>query len=251
MTNYRWQRNRMVMDFRGQRHGPMLPALDGSVNAGGIGYPSVASYKIPTVMHVNKSIGILIAGAWFFASACAQSLSVQESSPSPKGLPLRKTEPDRRPRFTFDPASPFHLEFGRGSGQYGLDTIVFDQTGHVVVHRAQADGYWEKAELELPKNRLQRLVKAIVDLRLGEMAASYSANVDDGAQWVFWLQQGDHEKSVYFDNHFPAAIQTFATQLDAELQQAGLRTAKWQRTYRQGPEHSHDKAIWKSIEKNN
>jgi hypothetical protein len=209
-------------------------------------------------MHPRRFIGISTAAVLLFISGCAQQLPARATGPSLKSLPLARTELDRRPAFTFIPSRPFHVEFGRGSGQSGLDTIVLDETGHTVLHRSQSEfyddprigrvksPYWEKAELKLPEESVQRIARSIADLRLPEMERAYHADWYDGSQWVFWLQQGGREKSVYFDNHLPIAIQSFAALLDTELQRAGLPEVRWRRISR-GPERSHDTAIWNSI----
>ena len=43
-----------------------------------------------------------------------------------------RVETDDRPTFTIDRTQPFQLEFGRGSGRAGLDTVKIDQTGRVL-----------------------------------------------------------------------------------------------------------------------
>src|SRR5262245_45181811 len=47
-------------------------------------------------------------------------------------------ESDDRPAFTNDRIQPFWLEFGRGSWWHGLDTVKFDQTGRVILHRLKS-----------------------------------------------------------------------------------------------------------------
>ena len=62
-----------------------------------------------------------------------------------------QVEKDTRPAFQIDSVQPFRLEFGRGSGWNGLDTIQIDQTGGVVLHRLKSDGTgsWETTSLRL------------------------------------------------------------------------------------------------------
>jgi len=211
-----------------------------------------------TAMHTRRFISISIVAALFLVGGCAHRSLAPVTLSSNPSFPLARAKPDRRPAFTFLTSRPFHLEFGRGSGQGGLETVVLDQTGRTVLHRSQSEfrddlrvgrirsPYWERTELKLPSESVQRIAQAILDLRLMQMARSYHADWYDGTQWVFWLQQKGQEKSVYFDNHFPTAIQSFAAILDAELQRAGLPAVRWQRISR-GPERSHDTAIWHSI----
>jgi hypothetical protein len=66
-----------------------------------------------------------------------------------------RVERDDRPAFTIDRTQPFWLEFGRGSGWHGLDTIKIDQTGRVVLHRKKITrqekvNVWEVATVQLP-----------------------------------------------------------------------------------------------------
>jgi hypothetical protein len=148
----------------------------------------------------------------------------------------------------FDPAQAFHLEFGRGSGMDGLDTVVADQSGRAVLHRRNEDSRkWETAELTLAPKSIQRIAKAVVDLDLIAMNCTYHANVNDGTQWVFWLQQGGKAKSIYFDNRFLASIKKFAAILDEELDRAGKGKATWKEVPK-SMAREYEKALWKSIE---
>lgn len=210
-------------------------------------------------MHTRRFVSILVATAMFPICGCVRRLPASDASQSASSFPLAKTQPDHRPTFSFMPSSPFHLEFGRGSGREGLDTFATDETGRAVLHRCQFEyryhlrhgrvlsPFWERAELKLSDNSIQRLTKAVQDLPLSEMARAYHADVSDGIQWIFWLQQRGREKSVYFDNHFPKVIQAFAALLDAELQRAGIATVKWRRVSKE-KERDHETAIWNSIE---
>lgn len=141
-----------------------------------------------------------------------------------RNFPLHKTEPDPDPNMAFDPTRPYRIEFGRGSGYDGLDTIAIDENGQVVLYRMREewDGglirpRWETASSSLDPQARQRIAELIRDLKLLEMGNAYHADVADGSQWVFWLVQGDEEKTIYFDNHFPEPIQDFAVALDREL----------------------------------
>ena len=212
-----------------------------------------------SIMHALRFITVLLALVTLVFCGCVRRLPTPRTSELQRSFPLTKTQPDQREAFSFSPSSPFHLEFGRGSGWHGLDTVIMDETGRTVLHRAQYEiryplrygkviaQFWERTEIKLSDESIQRLAKAILELALPQMAHAYHADVQDGTQWVFWLQQAGHEKSIYFDNHFPTAIQTFADLLDAELLRAGLADAKWRRIPR-AQERNHDAAIWKSIE---
>ncbi len=72
-----------------------------------------------------------------------------------------RIEKDKRPSFQIDLSQPFRIEFGRGSGWDGLDTVKIDQTGRVVVHRQrweQRGGIsyplWDTATLQLSPDAL-------------------------------------------------------------------------------------------------
>jgi hypothetical protein len=156
-----------------------------------------------------------------------------------------RVERDDRPAFTIDRTQPFWLEFGRGSGWHGLDTIKLDQTGRVVLHRITSRMSWEVATLQLSPEALAEALNAVESNGLMRLHKAYYADIHDGTQWVLWIKQGEREKSVYFNNSFPAAITRFAEQLDAILARGGLDKAGWQpvpdREARQ-----HEKELWHS-----
>jgi len=152
----------------------------------------------------------------------------------------------------FDASKPYRLEFGRGSGRYGLDTIVLDEEGRITQHRQKEvpteDGiycYWQTRSFSIPSDTVKQVAALIEDLRIIEMKRAYHADVVDGMQWIFWLVQGGQEKSVYFNNHFPKAIQDFAVALDAQLRNAGIAKIKWTRVP-DDESRQHEKAIWNS-----
>jgi hypothetical protein len=164
-----------------------------------------------------------------------------------------RVEKDDRPAFSIDRTQPFWLEFGRGSGWQGLDTVKIDQTGKAVLHRMKSDRQqdvtvlsWEVATLQLSPEAVAEVLKAVESNGLMGLHKAYHADVHDGTQWVFWAKQGEREKSVYFDNSFPRAINAFAEQLDAILVRAGLDKATWQPV----PEREsrrHERELWDSI----
>jgi len=146
---------------------------------------------------------------------------------------LARTEPDENSAMRFDVSKPYRLEFGRGSGRRGYDTIALDGTGRVALcrqNRNYSDNrphYWETAELSVDAPAYRRIAETIQDLRLVAMKRAYHANVHDGTQWEFSLTQGEQEKKIYFNNHFPEVIQDFAVSIDKELERAGLAKVKW------------------------
>jgi hypothetical protein len=158
--------------------------------------------------------------------------------------------------FTIDRTQPFWLEFGRGSGWHGLNTVKLDQTGRVLLHRMKYTREenvivqsWEVATLQLPQEQLAEVVKAVESNNLmGLHKAYHDKNIADGTQWVLWIKQGDQEKSVYFNNTFPKEITAFAKQLDAILARAGLDKAAWQPVPKQ-QSRQHERELWDSIER--
>lgn len=162
---------------------------------------------------------------------------------------------DDSPTFTIDHTQPFWLEFGRGSGWHGLDTIKTDQTGRAVLHRMKSerkeDGTflsWEVATLQFSPEALAEVMKAVESNGLMGLHKEYHENIHDGTQWVLWIKQGEQEKAVYFNNNFPRRIKAFAEQFDAILARAGLAEVAWQpvpeRVSRQ-----HERELWDSIKR--
>lgn len=166
-----------------------------------------------------------------------------------------RVETDDRPAFTIDRAQPFWLEFGRGSGWHGLDTIKIDQTGRVVLHRmkftqrANVNNLsWEVATLQVPADVVAEVLRAVESNGLMGLHKAYHENIADGTQWVLGIKQGEREKSVYFDNRFPRAITAFAEQLDAILTRAGLDRVERQ-PVPERDSRKHEKELWDSIKR--
>jgi hypothetical protein len=159
-----------------------------------------------------------------------------------------RVERDDRPAFTIDRTQPFWLEFGRGSGWHGLDTIKLDKTGGVVLHRMKSTMSWEVAALQLPPEAIAEVLKAVESNGLMRLHKAYHADIHDGTQWVLKIKQGEREKSVYFNNSFPAAITRFAEQLDAILARGGLDRVAW-RPVPGREARQHEKGLWDSTER--
>lgn len=79
------------------------------------------------------------------------------------------------------------------------------------------------------------------------LARSYTAvNVRDGTQWVLVIRQGDREKAVYFDNHFPEPVRRFGRRLDEVIGETVGPGPRWRRV----PPWSagdHDRELWDAI----
>jgi hypothetical protein len=166
-----------------------------------------------------------------------------------------RIEKDDRPAFTIDRTQPFLLEFGRGSGLHGLNTIKLDQTGLVILHQIKIEHdqnvsviSWEVATLQLQPEAVGEVLKLIESNRLMRLHKAYHEDIADGTQWVLWIKQGEREKSVYFNNSFPSAITRFAEQLDAILVRAGLNKASWQ-PVPERESRQHEKELWDSIKR--
>ncbi len=167
-----------------------------------------------------------------------------------------RIEKDDRTAFTIDHAQPFWLEFGRGSGWDGLDTIKLDHTGRVVLHRMKSTRQesvivlsWETAGLQVSPEVVTEVLKAVESNGLmGLHKAYHNDNIADGTQWVLWLKQREREKSVYFDNRFPRAVTAFAEQLDGILARAGLDRAEWH-PVREKESRQHERDLWDSIKR--
>jgi hypothetical protein len=166
-----------------------------------------------------------------------------------------RAEKDDRPASTNNLTHSFQLEFGRGSGWHGLNTIKLDQTGRVILHRLKSEYQqqgivrtWEVATIQIRQESVAEVLKAIDSNGLMTLNKSYTTNIFDGAQWVLWIKRAGAEKSVYFDNNFPKPITQFAKELDAILAKAGLEKAVWQPV----PQHEirqHEKELWNSIKR--
>lgn len=159
------------------------------------------------------------------------------------------------PAFTIDHSQPFWLEFGRGSGWHGLNTVKIDQTGRAVLHRMKSECKedvtvlsWEVATLQLSPEALDEVLKAVESNDLMGLRKEYHEDIHDGTQWVLWIKQEEREKSVYFNNNFPRRIKAFAEQLDASLAQAGLDKVAWQ-PMPERESRQHERELWDSIKR--
>ena len=165
-----------------------------------------------------------------------------------QALPLSRTIPSKTPAFTVDPTKDFHFELGRGSGWMGLDTIAFGRDGVVTLYKQQRpEARWQSATLRLDAPAVGRLFETVRAEGIMKMAAAYHADAHDGTQWVLWIKQADHTKSICFNNHFPQAVRRLAAVMDAELIAAGLATVRWKKV---PPKEFrlHEKPLWNSLQ---
>jgi hypothetical protein len=151
-----------------------------------------------------------------------------------------------------EPDSPWKIEFGRGSGWRGLNTVCLTHDGVAVLHRmnhasrSTRDPYWETTSLTLPPEAVAEVVASVEKNRLLGLQHTYRSGAHDGTQWVFRFTQGGYEKAVYFDNEFPRAIERFSADLHRVLAEHGLRSREWSRVP-DGSWRRHERALWDSI----
>lgn len=171
------------------------------------------------------------------------------------GFLNEKVVPDDGQKWEFQPAQEYKVEFGRGSGWVGLATIKLESSGKVVIcepryllERVQAkkfDMVLAEGTCNLTPEDVLKVANLIKDLKLNGLAKAYHGGVYDGTQWVFFLQQGGQQKSVYFDNKFPKVIERFAKALDGILEPYKNK-AVWQQVAK-GHERDNGKSLWESI----
>jgi hypothetical protein len=146
-----------------------------------------------------------------------------------------------------DPDQPFKIEVGRGSGLYGLSTVMITADGNMTVYRGGKGKDWETTTVQLPKESVAAVLAAVDNTGVLGLKHRYvRADIADGDQWVFWVQQGDNEKSVYCSNDFPKPVVRFAAMLDAILAENRIDNAQWRRVP-VSEVRDHEKALWHSI----
>lgn len=146
-----------------------------------------------------------------------------------------------------DPARPWHVELGRGSGMHGLNTIALDHTGALVAVRYKlgaGDVEWEAASARLSDNEVRQVLEAVGADGLLRLRPEYINNrICDGTQWVLWVRQDDWERAVYCSNEFPPGLTRFANRLTDLVARLDLRWADVPPKTRP----RHDAALWESI----
>jgi hypothetical protein len=200
--------------------------------------------------------GTLAVGAWLAPKFVSLPVTVSEGYEPfgpPMSHPVTKVVKDDRTPLRIDLGWPWRIEFGRGSGWHGLDTIKLDHDGRAVFHWLQRERKggatflsWETSTTRLPRDVVAKVLEAVEVNRLLELDKSYYANVHDGTQWVLWVRQGEREKVVYFDNHFPDSIVRFAEQLDAIVSGSVGPSLRW-RAVPYAQARDHEQELWDSI----
>jgi hypothetical protein len=153
-----------------------------------------------------------------------------------------------------DPARPFRIELGRGSERQGMFTVRVEHDGAVTLHglrhrmrKTDPEPHWVTAALQLSPEGIAEVLATVEDTRILGLAREHrDPEALDGREWVLWVRQGEWERTVYCDKHYPRAILRFAERLDDILEAHGLLTAEWRRVPN-GREREHERELWESI----
>lgn len=184
--------------------------------------------------------------ACFALSGCHSTEPAYDVAGIPPRFPLSKVARSDRPVFEIDATKDYLIEFGRGSGLDGLDTVAVSSDGTAALHRLTKTRRWATAALTLSHGALGRILKSLKSQRIMFMADAYHADIEDGNQWVLTVTQGNRRKAIYFNNHFPKSILRLAAAIDAELQEAGETALHWKLVPR-AHWGDHDTRLWNSI----
>jgi hypothetical protein len=150
--------------------------------------------------------------------------------------------------FTFDPARPFRVDFGRGSWWMGFDTVSIAEDGSALLYRRFGPNFnrWERATIKLTPAQLRTVNEGIVRNGLLGLQEEYKdPAIVDGTQWVLWLRQDGREKLVHCDNRFPPELVAFADALE-ELMAKAAEKASWEDI---GGDRHHERVLRASIER--
>ena len=160
---------------------------------------------------------------------------------------------DPTSRLRINAGQPWELHFGRGSGWHGLNTLSLDHSGylqlqcHGVGTREPEASAHMTAAVQLSQADVANVLRALEETRVLELERAYHADVHDGTQWILWVRQGDREKSVYFDNHFPDSVVEFAGRLDAIVASGSGAGLEWRPTPKGARTTEGD--LWESIKR--
>ncbi len=130
--------------------------------------------------------------------------------------------------FSLEAGRPFVVELGRGSGWHGLNIVIVQETGAVAMYRMNRQARVEQASLQLTREQVQAVAGLVNRERLTGLTRAYeNRDIRDGSQWVMWIEQGEKQRAVYYNNAFPGAIVRFAEGLDGVLDAAGQEGVVW------------------------
>jgi hypothetical protein len=180
----------------------------------------------------SRWVWVLVIGLCLTAAGLWQWLDTDANTPHP------------------NPNTPWRVAFGRGSGWHGLNTVKVTSDGTVILHRYspdRSDTHWKTATLNLSPTAVAEVLASVEENRLLGLQKEYrDEHISDGTQWVFLFQQGEYQKSVFFDNEFPRAIRRFAKDVDRILAANGSEQVVWQPA---GSSRQHERELWDSIQK--
>jgi hypothetical protein len=198
---------------------------------------------------MNKMLSIALMS--LLCGSCGRSDDVIVEYPEVKlgkytriNYPLHKSITDTQTIFALNADLPFSIEIGRGSGWHGLDILTLNNTGAVVIRRVKSNTnrVYECADMKLTIKDILDIANCVNDCGILKLDRMYSADVRDGTQCVFVLKQGNNEKFVYFNNHFPPAFQIFTTTIDNILNNNGFSKLTWSPS-----SDTHEKGLWEGI----
>ncbi len=168
--------------------------------------------------------------------------------------PLARIERDVNQPFPIDPNQPFQLGLGRGSWETGLNTILIRQDGAVILYRLHHDtkagiarSFWGKGVMQIDEDSIEEILESLKQHNIMHMAQGYYAKETGGSQWIFLANQEKRKKTIFCDNHIPERMQQFAAELDAILEDEGLKKVTWEIVAGEYAGY-HDDIFWKSIE---
>ena len=160
-------------------------------------------------------------------------------------FPVR-TKPARGDVFEIDRLKNFHFELGRGSGLYGLNTIVFNGAGEVVLHKLCECSVWHTTTVKLKDGFVEHILEVIRHEKIMNMPEAFHSGTADGTQWVLWISQGSNSKTIYCDNYFPDGIRHLAETIDFCVSASGVNSKPWI-SLPFSESRLHDKDLWNSI----
>jgi hypothetical protein len=144
-------------------------------------------------------------------------------------------------------SKPLEIDFGRGSGWHGLDTVRITTNGAVTLYKQtliNSQRSWQTASLQLSNSDQKKISDALITNQLLNLKDQIATNVADGTQWILLVRQNSAWKAVYFDNKFPTSISNFAETVDQVLEK---KPTQWRPA--SGEPREHEKELWAAIRK--
>jgi hypothetical protein len=106
---------------------------------------------------------------------------------------------------------------------------------------------WDVASFEISPSAVEKISDSIFWNRLMVMSRVYKPvlTIHDGTQWMLLIKQGGEAKRVYFDNHFPWRITSFAEELDEAVGLEKLAEVEW-KPLPEGEGRKDERELWGS-----